>query len=112
MNWMRFSCWLAGLWVVGWAAAEPGLPDGWKVVKDRDYGGTGNPRQLLDLYLPSKPPASPMPLIVFIHGGGWEGGSKEDGRVLFPLLADGKVAGASISYRLTSEAQWPAQIHD
>lgn len=103
---------LGAVVAAGFAVAEPGLPDGWRVVKDQDYGGKGNARQSLDLYLPGKPAATPMPLIVFIHGGGWEGGSKEDGRVLFPLLADGKLAGASIGYRLTSEARWPAQIHD
>jgi len=112
MKRMCHCLWLGAVFAAGWAFAEPGLPDGWRVVKDQNYGGQGNERQSLDLYLPGKPPATPLPLIVFVHGGGWEGGSKEDGRVVFPLLADGKVAGASIGYRLTGEARWPAQIHD
>jgi len=94
----------------GTAAAAP--PPGIKVVADLDYGGIGNKRQRLDLYLPEKASKEPRPLIVFIHGGGWQGGSKEDGRVIFPLLDDGVYAGASIGYRLTGEAIWPAQVHD
>lgn len=94
----------------GSAAAAP--PPGIKVVADLDYGGQGHQRQRIDLYLPEKPAKEPRPVIVFIHGGGWQGGSKEDGRVIFPLLDDGVYAGASIGYRLTGEAIWPAQVHD
>lgn len=90
------------------AAPPPGL----KVVANLDYGGAGNPRQQLDLYLPEKPSEKKRPVIVFIHGGGWQSGSREDGRVIFPLLDDGVYAGASIGYRLTGEAIWPAQVHD
>jgi acetyl esterase/lipase len=99
-----------GLFFCGTAVAAP--PPGLKVVADFDYGGAGNPRQKLDLYLPEKPSKDLRPVIVFIHGGGWQGGSKEDGRVIFPLLDDGVYAGASIGYRLTGEAIWPAQVHD
>ncbi|MFN0126532.1 MAG: alpha/beta hydrolase fold domain-containing protein [Verrucomicrobiales bacterium] len=94
------------------AAEPPKLPPGLKLVRDLDYGGVDNPRQKLDLYLHERPAEKPRPLIVFVHGGGWEGGSKEDGRVILPLLADGTYAGASVGYRLTGEARWPAQIHD
>jgi len=114
----RFVSGLFGVVVtgmVGWipAAGEspPGVP-GVRVVKDLDYAGTGNPRHRLDLYLPEKPADEPWPLIVFVHGGGWEGGSKEDGKVVLPLLADGGLAAASVGYRLSGEAVWPAQIHD
>jgi acetyl esterase/lipase len=89
-------------------AAAPGL----KMVRNLDYGGSANARQMLDLYLPEKPMDGLRPLIVFVHGGAWQGGSKSDGRVIFPLLADGVYAGASLGYRLTDEAIWPAQIHD
>jgi acetyl esterase/lipase len=93
------------------AGAESPI-EGLKVVRDVDYGGGGNARQKLDLYLPKEKAAAPRPLIVFVHGGAWQSGSKEDGRVIFPLLADGVYAGASIGYRLTDEAIWPAQVHD
>lgn len=89
------------------------LPQDLKAVKDVDYVGQRNPRQQLDLYVPKEKPDKPRPLVVFIHGGGWSSGNKSDG--LGPLslvLTDNKYAGASIGYRLTDEAIWPAQIHD
>ena len=85
-----------------------------EVVTGLDYAGAGNPRQQLDLYLPRKRAgAAPLPVIVFVHGGGWVGGSKAAGRVIVqPYVATGNYAGVSIGYRLAGEARWPAQIHD
>jgi acetyl esterase/lipase len=91
-----------------------GLPHGVKVERDLAYAGTDNPRQRLDLYLPAARDAEKLlPLVVFIHGGGWRGGDKRGmGEAAHPLLEDGGYAVASVGYRLTDEAAWPAQIHD
>ena len=63
----------------------------------------------LDLYQP--PTASPRaPLIVWIHGGAWRGGSRAD-MPLKALVAAG-YAIASVDYRLSTQARFPAQIHD
>jgi acetyl esterase/lipase len=52
-------------------------------------------------------------VIVFIHGGAWRAGSKEQGRgSAIRFLGTGEYAGISVGYRLTDEAKWPAQIHD
>lgn len=92
---------------------QGGLPGTIEVVKDIPYAGTDNPRQTLDLFLPGNRGDDPLPLLVFIHGGGWQNGSKDGGgRRIAPFLADGRYAGASIGYRLTDEASWPSQIHD
>jgi len=85
-----------------------------KITRDIPYAGTKNPRQMLDLLLPAKPATDkPLPVIVFIHGGAWRAGNKSAGigRVA-PYVAGGHYAGVSVGYRLTSEAIWPAQIHD
>ena len=82
------------------------------VKKDIDYAGTANPRQALDLFVPKKASEKPRPLVVYIHGGGWESGSKNDAGVLPALVTDGNFVVASVGYRLTNEAHWPAQIHD
>lgn len=87
-------------------------PQGYQVVRNLDYVGKGNPRQMLDLYLPETKTTKPRPLVVYIHGGGWEEGSKDDTGALLDLIKDRDYAGASINYRLTNEAIWPAQIHD
>ena len=93
-------------------AQTPPPPPGFIAVRDLDYAGKGNPRQKLDLYLPEKPTEKPLPLIIYIHGGGWEGGDKSDTGLLFALIKSGGYAGASIGYRLTDQGAWPTQIHD
>lgn len=89
------------------------LPAGFHAVRNLDYVGLGNQRQMLDLYLPDAKADKPHPLVVYIHGGGWETGSKDEADVLVELIKGGTpYAGASINYRLTDQAPWPAQIHD
>ena len=89
-------------------------PEGVRVQRDVPYAGTDNPRQCVDLILPEKPAGEgPLPVIVWIHGGGWRGGDKRGGtRQLAALVASGNYAGVSVGYRLSDEATWPAQIHD
>lgn len=89
-------------------------PDTVDARLDVPYADNTNPRQQLDLYLPKKRSSDkPLPVIVYIHGGAWKGGSKAEGmRPLLPYVAAGDYAGVSVAYRLTNEAQWPAQIHD
>jgi acetyl esterase/lipase len=67
------------------------------------------PRQRLDLYLPAQP-GPPRPLVVYIHGGGWRGGSKNECPAR-PLVRLGYVV-ASAEYRFSQDATWPAQIQD
>jgi acetyl esterase/lipase len=81
---------------------------------DQDYAGLSNPKQMLDLFLPKERTADEkLPVLVFIHGGGWTGGDRgpSAGAVL-PFVASGHYAGITVSYRLAPEAHWPAQIHD
>ena len=83
-----------------------------RIFRDLAYVDQAGPRQKLDLYLPFPLPAKPLPLIVYLHGGGWRKGSKADGRPLaFRMVAQG-YAVACISYRLSVEAQFPAQLED
>lgn len=63
----------------------------------------------LDLYLPDKP-VGKLPLIIWIHGGGWAAGDKYPCPA-GPLLKEG-FAVASVNYRLSHEAIFPAQIED
>lgn len=93
-------------------AVPPPPPSGVKAMLNQDYTGSGNKRQMLDLYVPEAASETPRPLVVYIHGGGWENGSKDNAGVLFALIKDKPYAGASVNYRLTNEANWPAQIQD
>ena len=84
-----------------------------RIETDIAYADTDNPRQTLNLILPAKRNAKPLPVLVFIHGGGWQNGDKRSGtRQLARFVESGKYAGVSGGYRLTDEAHWPAQIHD
>lgn len=87
------------------------MPAGVKAQRDLAYVENGHERQKLDLYLPEKTD-QPLPLIIWIHGGGWQNGSKDG----CPPLRNGYVergyAVASLGYRLSSHAIFPAQIED
>jgi acetyl esterase/lipase len=87
---------------------------GIRTILDIPYAATDNPRQRLDLLLPeSRTPDAALPVVVFVHGGGWRGGDKRSGHErLRPFVVSGRYAGVSIGYRLSGEATWPAQIHD
>lgn len=71
------------------------------------YAELSNSNQL-DLYVPKGD--GPFPVVVWIHGGGWNSGDKANPRALY-LAAQG-YAVASLNYRLSPEAIFPAQIHD
>jgi len=66
---------------------------------------------LLDLYLPKNVNGS-APLIIWIHGGGWKNGSKENCLPVRLGFTERGYAVASINYRLTGIAPFPAQIED
>lgn len=87
----------------------PQLPEGTKALRDVAYVTTGHERQKLDLFIPSGA-TNPLPLIIWVHGGAWMGGSKDQCPAL-PYLQKG-YAVASINYRLSQHAIFPAQIED
>ena len=89
-------------------APPPGLPQGARALLNIDYVPNGGEHQMLDLYLPGT--GTNWPLIVWIHGGGWMGGDKEKPPGL-GFLRHG-FALASINYRLSQDAIFPAQLLD
>lgn len=90
------------------------VPEYVQAELDVSYAANDNPRQGLDIYLPKHPKHDkPLPVVVFIHGGGWQNGDKRGGfATVGPLVETGEYAGVSVGYRLSGEAIWPAQIHD
>lgn len=65
--------------------------------------------QRLDLYLPPLR-KTPRPVVLWIHGGAWKKGDKRWGP--FTSLTNSGFAVASINYRLSGEAAFPAQLED
>lgn len=82
------------------------------IHRDLAYVSHGHERQKLDLYLPKE--GQNCPLIIWIHGGAFRRGSKESSehnQLPFDYLTEG-YALASINYRLSQHAIFPAQIED
>ncbi len=77
------------------------------VHKDLLYAAIGSRLLSLDLYLPSK--VENPPIIVWVHGGAWHSGSKENPPLTFLPYGYGL---ASVEYRLSGEAKFPAQVLD
>lgn len=90
--------------------APRGLPAGVELLKDLEFAKPADKPLLLDLYRPTEF-EGPLPVVVFVHGGGWKKGSKQSGRKTVWLVPHG-FAVASISYRLIGSGQWPDQIND
>jgi acetyl esterase/lipase len=84
-------------------------PPGQELISDFVFG-TGGGRELhAEILRPKEPPKEPMPAVLIIHGGGWAGGTH---LVYAPWLVEKGYFTASIEYRLSGEAAWPAQIED
>lgn len=86
------------------------MPSGTKITRDVEYARAGEKSLQLDLYVPPREGSGPVPLIVWVHGGAWRAGSRA--RTPATQLLPAGYAVASVSYRLSQEAIFPAQIHD
>ena len=78
-------------------------------LKNLPYVTNGHERQKLDLFMPPNATAD-RPLLVWIHGGAWKEGSKENCPAV-AMVAQGWVV-ASLNYRFSQHAIFPAQIQD
>ena len=89
----------------------PAVPEGVKAYRDLAYVENGHERQKLDLFVPEGA-SQPLPVIIWIHGGGWTGGDKSGCPPLRQGFAQRGYAIASLNYRLSQHAVFPAQIED
>jgi len=75
------------------------------------YARYGDRTLEMDIYRPNDAWGK-LPAVVCIHGGGWAKGSRESHGAMAQALASRGYVAATISYRLSGEAKFPAQIHD
>ena len=78
-----------------------------RAQKDIVYATVGGKPLALDLYMPAG--VNAPPLVVWIHGGRWMNGDKSDVPTAF---VDRGVATASLDFRQSTEARFPAMVHD
>ena len=80
-----------------------------QIFPDIEYRRIGDKSLTLDLY--GQPADSPLPVVIWVHGGAWRMGDNKQPPAV-PLLTDNGFAVASIRYRFSQEALFPAQIQD
>lgn len=99
------------IYLLSWFAffSIAGAEKSGRTEPDIEFAKVDGHSLMLDLYLPVASTKTP-PLVVWIHGGGWRGGSRKKCEISW--LVDHGYAVASVSYRLTDQAIFPAQIHD
>src|SRR5207248_1787567 len=102
------SCFLILFLLYSFLCSSAKAADDVRVIRDLEYARAGDTSLKLDLYVPTN--VKSPPVIVWVHGGAWRSGSKNNPSIL-PLTEKG-YAVASIDYRLSPVAPFPAQIHD
>jgi len=82
-----------------------------QTLRDIEYARIGDRSIQLDLYLPEG--QGPFPVIIWVHGGGWTSGDKDLDRNDPQVRQAGRgYVVASVDYRLSQQAKFPAQIED
>ena len=105
-----FTALLGSAGATGFAA---GAETSTSVENDVAFLGAGRTEKL-DLYRPAPPPEGRRsPALVWIHGGGWTGGTKNEARAknICTTAAEAGYVAVSIDYRLGAGA-WPTNLHD
>ena len=83
----------------------------YRVIPNVTYHVASNQENKLDLYVP-RGASGPTPVLMYIHGGGWVGGTKESNVLrILPYLEMGW-AVANVEYRLGAVARAPAAVED
>ncbi len=104
----RLGCVATLLLTAGCSTYGPERP-GEKVYRDVVFAAPGGHKLRMDLYVPKT--AKPAPVVLWMFGGGWRFGSKGYHVNVRDLTSAG-IAVASIQYRLSSTAVYPAQLED
>jgi acetyl esterase/lipase len=81
------------------------------VERDVVYGTAQGTPLLLDLAMP-KTGNGPFPVVVFLHGGGWSEGNRQEMNHFIEGVAGLGYVGVTVAYRLVPAARFPAQLED
>ena len=89
----------------------PEIPENIEEIKNVEYRNIHGKSLQLDIYKP-RDIVKPAPLLVFIHGGAWTGGKREDYLVYLLAFAQKGYMTATVSYRLVKDSIYPACVED
>lgn len=95
----------------GRTEVSPEILDNLNAKLDITYARYGDRTLEMDLYRP-KEAWGKLPAVICIHGGGWANGNRASHEKIAQALAARGYVTATISYRLSGEAPFPAAIHD
>lgn len=93
-----------------WKKVLPALPDSITLHSGVECSHPGDSSIPLEIYVPKA--EGPFPTILLIHGGGWKQRQVEADRPLAERLALRGYVVAQVAYRLSTEAKYPAALHD
>ncbi len=73
-----------------------------------------DPKQSLNVYLPAAEAKTPVPVVIWVHGGGWRNGDKDNrgGVNLCQTWAKAGFVVVGLDYRLTPAVVHPAHVED
>ena len=83
-----------------------------RLTPDIPYRENGHKRHVLDIYTPQNPPGKSLPVMFWIHGGGWQAGDKSDVALKPKVLTERGFVFVSTSYRLLPEVKIDELIGD
>jgi acetyl esterase/lipase len=93
-----------------WVLVKPALPDGITLHENVECSHPGDFPVLVNVYVPKK--EGTYPAILLIHGGGWQKRQIEPDKPLAERLAERGYVVTQVAYRLSTDAKYPAAIHD
>lgn len=83
-----------------------------KLTSDIPYVENGHQRQVLDVYTPERAEDANLPVIFWIHGGGWQAGDKSDVALKPKVLTERGFVFVSTNYRLLPDVEIDVLIRD
>ncbi|MGC3874888.1 alpha/beta hydrolase fold domain-containing protein [Halomonas sp. GXIMD04776] len=84
-----------------------------EVLKNLTYTPDDWPEAIqADVYLPATPGVTERPAALVVHGGGWQGRSRDDMTDIAERLARNGIVAINVTYRFAPDYKFPAQLHD
>jgi arylformamidase len=81
-----------------------------RVLREIAYGA--EPHQCMDIFLPQQPGLRDLPVLLFMHGGGWTHGTKDWCGFMAPPIVELPAIFISVGYRLIPSVAFPAPVMD